>query len=253
MSTAFDAAHYRQAYPDGYADHFWHIARDRIVTDAVRKTSAAGSTCLEIGCGRGRFVAALRAKGFDAHGVELGKPEVLGEAMPFVQTGTSFADLPADTRADVTCVLLLDVIEHIEDAPEFLRLVSSSFPKLATLIVTVPARPEIRSNYDDYYGHYRRYTMEGLRAELRSAGFRVAEARYAFRVLYLAALGLRLIGATRAVVHKAPRFGLLHKAAALALRVETLVLPKGLFGSSLLSVAVPDRTGQYVVAPRGAG
>jgi hypothetical protein len=241
VSTAFDAAHYRQAYPDGYADHYWHIARDGIVLDALRARVPAGATCLEIGCGRGHFVPVLRGRGYDAHGVELGTPEVLREAAPYVRTGVSFADLPAAMRQGVSCVLLLDVIEHLADAPTFLAEVRASFPNLATLVVTVPARPEIWSNYDDHYGHFRRYTVRTLGDELRRGGFCVGDMRYAFRSLYLAALALRCLGAGRGVVHEAPRAGGLHRAIARALLIETRLLPRSLPGSSLVSVAEPAR------------
>jgi SAM-dependent methyltransferase len=212
-----------------------------MVIDAVRRFVGAGAVCMEIGCGRGHFVTALRGRGFEAYGVELGEPVILGDAVPFVRAGTSFADLPESNRNQVTCVLLLDVIEHIADAQQFLRQVAASFPNLELLVVTVPARPEIWSNYDDYYGHFRRYTIQDLRATVDGAGFRVVKMRYAFRMLYLAALFLRLLGSKRSVVQATPKFPLVHKAIALALRIETSVLPNNLIGSSLLCVATPER------------
>ena len=237
MTTAFESSEYDLAYPDGYTEHFWHLARDRILCEAMRRHVAPGSRTMEIGCGRAHFVARLREAGYAAHGVELGRPRVLAEAAPFVATGISFADLPAASRAGTACVLLLDVIEHIEDAPAFLAGVAGRFPDLETLVVTVPARPEIWSNYDGHYGHFRRYTTATLQAHVGAAGFRPLETRYFFRALYLAALALKAAGARREIVHEAPRGGPTHKAIAGALLGETWLLPWCVPGSSLLCVA----------------
>lgn len=237
MTTAFDTTNYDLAYPDGYTEHFWHIARDRILTHAIQGHVPTGAKCMEVGCGRGHFVGRLREAGYDAWGVELGQPSVLADAAPFVTTGIPFAGLPAAHRAGVECVLLLDVIEHIEDAPAFLRGVIESFPDLETLVVTVPARPEIWSNYDDHYSHFRRYTIPSMREHAIAAGFRPIDTRYFFRSLYLAALGLRLIGTRREVVHEAPAGGPLHKLIAGFLLSETALLPRFVPGSSLLCVA----------------
>jgi hypothetical protein len=241
MSSAFELDLYQQAYPDGYAKHYWHIARDRLVLDAVRRSTTAGSKCMEIGCGRGHFVTALREAGFDARGVELGRPDVFATAAPFVRTGVSVAGLPAAERDDVNCVLLLDVIEHIEDAVGFLREVRASFHGLTSLVVTAPARPEIWSNYDEHYGHFRRYTSDSLRREISDAGFQVVDVRYFFRALYLAALALARLGTKRGVVQATPRVAGVHRTIASALLLETALLPKGVYGSSLLGVAAAGR------------
>jgi len=240
MSTVFDDEHFRQAYPDGYADHYWHVARDRIVIDAVRSVVPAGATCLEIGCGRGHFVAALKDSGYDARGVELGRPRLLPEAASLVETGQSFADLSVESRRKTKCVLLLDVIEHLSDPSRFLRDVRASFPNLAAAVLTVPARREIWSNYDDHYGHFRRYTIDTLRGEAQAAGLHLVGAHYAFRALYLAALGLRWLGIERGVVQQAPGNRALHRLIGEAFVLETRLLPKRVPGSSLIGIAVPQ-------------
>ena len=71
-------------------------------------------------------------------------------------------DLPEEERRGVTTLLVLDVIEHLEDPIAFLREVLSSFPDVSSLIVTVPAREELWSAFDDFYGHHRRYTLRDI-------------------------------------------------------------------------------------------
>jgi hypothetical protein len=238
-TTAFDAISYDACYPDGYTAHYWHVARDRHVLAAVQSAVKPGNVCLEIGCGRGHMIGNLRHAGYDAWGVELGRPSVLPQSAAYVETGRPFQDLAASVRAKVQCVLLLDVIEHIEDAPAFLRDVRAAFPALEALVVAVPARSEIWSNYDTYYGHFRRYDRPMLHAHLSDGGFQSIKMTYLFRALYLAALGLRALGRERAVLHQAPAQPTLHRMIAAVLNAESWVLPAGVAGSSVLSVARP--------------
>lgn len=238
--NAFVDADYALAYPDGYKHHYWYVVRDQVVLEALRKSCASGAKCMDIGCGRGHFVGVLRAHGFDAGGVELGQPAVLEEAAPFVRTGIGFQDLSALERQNVTCVLLLDVIEHLPDPVAFLRDVRHSFPDLKSLIVTVPARQEIWSNYDERYGHFKRYSFGLAQKEIEQAGFRVGSMRYFFRTLYLAALLKKLFGSKREVVHAAPRRLKWHRWLGNIFWMETKLAPEWIFGSSLLVTATAD-------------
>src|ERR1700759_4733422 len=66
--TAFSGAEYDAAYPDGYEDHFWHLARVNIILDALQRYVAGGAVVLEVGCGRGLYVAKAGEAGFFAVG-----------------------------------------------------------------------------------------------------------------------------------------------------------------------------------------
>jgi len=64
-------------------------------------------------------------------------------------------------------ILLMDVLEHIEDAPEFLR--RSIRPLLApgaVVVASVPAHPRLFAAHDTELGHFRRYVPRDLVAEL---------------------------------------------------------------------------------------
>ena len=51
------------------------------------------------------------------------------------------------------------------------------------VLITVPARQEVWSNYDEYYGHYRRYDLAKLRATITSIGFIPSELGYLYGLL----------------------------------------------------------------------
>jgi hypothetical protein len=83
------------------------------------------------------------------------------------------------------------VIEHLPEPVAFLRKVREALPALEGLLVTVPARQELWSEWDRHYGHFRRYDLASLRATLDTAGFKPLFAGYFFHSLYLPAFLLR--------------------------------------------------------------
>jgi hypothetical protein len=168
---------------------------------------------------------------------------------PHVQTGMSYAELPIQFRQEITAILLLDVIEHIERPERFLADIAEAFPNCRCFIVSVPARQEIWSNYDRHYGHYRRYDRELLAATLREGGLRTKSQRYLFRPLYLAALMLTLLRRPRSVVLSAPRQAKRDRWLANALYgIEKALRPLAVVpGSSLLAIATVARVPQFPV------
>ena len=84
------------------------------------------------------------------------------------RTATDARQLEVAQRNEVRTILLLDVIEHLEDPVAFLAELRSHFPALRHLLLTVPARQELFSNYDEFNGHFRRYDPALLRELLVS-------------------------------------------------------------------------------------
>jgi SAM-dependent methyltransferase len=76
-------------------------------------------------------------------------------------------------------VILINVLEHIEDDDGALRELAGSLLKPAGRIVLwVPAFPFLFSDFDRRIGHYRRYSLPGLRKQLADAGYDVQDIRY---------------------------------------------------------------------------
>jgi SAM-dependent methyltransferase len=182
-------------------------ARGGIVRDFTRAFCKKGDTILEIGAGLGHYVRLLRAGGFDAYGCDLGNPPVHEEVRAFVFRQTGFAGLDADLRARVSAVLLLDVIEHVEQSADFIASVLRSLPAVRWLIITVPARQELWSNYDGYFRHLRRYDMRKPRELARDSRLSVSAWSYFFHALYVPAWILKRAG----TIFAAPKSPWLHK------------------------------------------
>ena len=238
--SAFTDAQYDHVYPKGIEHHFWCIARDAIISDMVRsieeRDGARVGRMLEIGCGRGMVVAHLRGEHRDCYGVELSPVTVPKELEGHVWSGTDCRDLPQAFRAGVYLVMLLEVIEHIEDSTRFLADIRDAFPNCRWLIVSVPARRELWSNFDEQYGHFRRYDIAMLRAELERAGAEHVWSRYRFILLYPLLYLMARSGVARPLSNSVPTLRLLHRIVAALIRRETWIFPRWAYGASIYAI-----------------
>lgn len=121
---------------------------------------------LEVGAGEGANIGTLMAVG--AGSILCAEPDPtlfsrLQAAVASVdpaQQVTAFhgtlADLPAARRFNT--ILYIDVLEHIRDEAEELKLVAERLSVGGHLLVVAPAHPWLFSAFDRAVGHYRRYS-----------------------------------------------------------------------------------------------
>lgn len=228
-ATKYSQALFSDNYPPGVENHYWSRARNWVLHRTLRTAERKGirnpsAGIIEIGCGPGVVVDYLFQRGFPIRGVELGTPQPIQRVSERITTGISAQELPENERRAVDTIMLLDVIEHIEDDREFLRTIRSAFSNCRCIIVTVPARPEAWSEWDEYYGHFRRYSPETLLKTLSAIGGCVY-VRYFFRSLYLVARLISASGRARSVQMSSPHNLLLHRTVAAFLKAETLLTP----------------------------
>ena len=95
-----------------------------------------GSPVLDIGCGPGHFVRAVKEAGYDAYGLDVAEPVValLRQGGLPVWHGT-IDTVPAGWVDPVVCTTFF-VLHHVPDPVAFLRAIRDRFPR-ATLIVAV--------------------------------------------------------------------------------------------------------------------
>ena len=234
--THFCADQFSDAYPPGIEQQYWHVARNRILEKHLR--ALPGRRVLDVGCGRGILVEYLVARGMDAFGVERSPITVPGSLEGRLFDSVEADSLAASFRESVDTLVLGDVIEHLPDPHGFLKSLLRAFPRVNALVITVPARREVWSNYDKYYGHYRRYDLATLRDTVTQIGFRPVELGYLFRFLYPPALVLRTLGIARPVSLAAPRRPSVHRAIAAAIQAEYVLCPRWVPGTSAICVAV---------------
>lgn len=241
MQQTFSEDEYLLAYPEGIDAHFWNRTRNDRLKSALSAVAPEDGLILDVGCGMGVATRYLRQHGYDCHGVELGQAPLPPDLADYVQTGTDVADLDSSFRERVKVLLLLDVLEHLDDRVAFLQRLAQLFPQAGKLVVTVPARMEIWSNYDDFWHHRLRYNCEGLGAELEAAGYHVQSVGYFFHLVYLVARLMSALGMQRSTGFEAPSRNLLTRTLHGLLScygwIENRVLPGKLPGSSILAIA----------------
>jgi hypothetical protein len=238
QQSQYSESQFLENYPEGIESHFWHLARNRLITTTLHRALPAAGRILDIGCGPAIVLRHLRKEGFDCWGCDLGAPPLPESLRSFVYAEQDCFQLDPEIRRGIDALLLLDVLEHIEGDAQFLRMLVEGFPNRRALIITVPARSELWSNYDEHYGHFRRYDRSGLASVLDEAGLTLVSSRYFFHELYFPALFGRMRG-HREVRLQAPTKRGLHRLAARVSGVCTSILPPGLPGMSLIAVAKP--------------
>lgn len=225
-------------YPDGIGHHYWTHARNALVRSLVNGY-ANGARVLEIGCGRGVVCASLLEHGIDCEGIDLEAHRPIDDrAAPRIRTGVDLFDQDPDWLGGFDAAMMLDVLEHIADPAGFLTRVRGVMPELRTIIVTLPARMELWSNFDTFCGHYRRYDEGSLRALARGAELELVRWGYAFRPMYVMGRLLLMSGRNRSTTIDAPSPMMrpVHGALSALLTLERGVLPDDWKGSTIYGV-----------------
>ena len=128
---------------------------------------------LEIGCGKGDVSAHL-AERHGWSGVAIDSSDAA-----IAQASARLARHPqvtvrrqalADARGSFACILMWDVLEHIDDDRGALRADEALLAPGGALLLAVPSNPREWRWDDDFYGHVRRYTEGDLRAKIADAG-----------------------------------------------------------------------------------
>jgi SAM-dependent methyltransferase len=136
---------------------------------------------LDVGCGDGSFLSALRTFGAEIE-VEGLEPDPVLAARGSWRSSIRVESLTARFEAPVAydLIVMLDVLEHIEDDAGALRAVQAALRPGGSLLLTVPALTWLWSRHDEANQHFRRYEPNSLRHELQTAGFAVEELRFFF-------------------------------------------------------------------------
>ena len=143
-----------------------------------------GERVLDLGCGAGRFVAALRQAGADPVGVE-----IAGAALERARAVAPGADLrlleddgsiPLE-HGSVDLVWCSEVLEHVADGAHLLQEARRVLRPGGRILVTVPYHGRVQAaliallrfdaHFDPQGQHLRFFTRASLGASLLAAGF----------------------------------------------------------------------------------
>lgn len=247
MAEEYSQAEYQAGYPTGIEKHFWNVARNKLIYKLVAERVSPEDLIIDLGCGPGIVTEYLCEKGYNCRGIEKGWAPVKNKLATLIDTNTELFDLPLERKAKIKLVLLLDVIEHMEERQSFIAKIRNQLPNCEHLIITVPARKELWTAFDDYWGHYLRYDRPTLAAELEASGFKVINNNYFFHWIYFVSLLSKWIGIKKEVEFKSPDRNILlaalHRVLAWVSQIDNSLIPGFVLGSSIVCVATTDIRG----------
>lgn len=173
-TSGFDPAFHRQL-AELESGNFWFRARNFLIVAALRKFAPAMRSFMEVGCGTGFVLSAVR-HAFPQ--VQATGSELLVEGLSHAAErlpDVSFIQMDARAipyRARFDAIGAFDVIEHIEQDESVLREMHRALQPGGILVITVPQHRWLWSRQDEYAHHVRRYTRRELLDKIRGAGFR---------------------------------------------------------------------------------
>jgi SAM-dependent methyltransferase len=150
--------------------------------------------------------------------------------------------LPTQERADHSCLVSYNVLEHIEDHVGALRSMARLVRTGGYIVLVCPAFPFAMSPVDIATGHVRRYTKRSMRRALTDAGLQVVSVRYAN------SLGLICYYAFTSLLRKQPSTGgtmtFYDRLVVPVVKFIERLLGHPPFGQSVVAVAqVPESSG----------
>jgi SAM-dependent methyltransferase len=144
---------------------------------ALLASAGPSGRLLDVGAGRGRFVAEARAAGWDADGIEPSLRGVEGArtlGIELARAGIDDADVPAGSLDAAT---LWHVLEHLDAPGPALERVAGWLRPGGLLLVGVPNLGSVQARLGgarwyhlDVPRHRTHFTVDGLHALLRASG-----------------------------------------------------------------------------------
>jgi len=145
--------------------HPWWHARARLAVALLQRFETPQSArILDVGCGWGSNLVALEKTGYEVVGLDISRQalERLDQPSRRLIECDITKPLPHDAE-EYDVALALDVIEHLDDDAAAVKILGRLVKPGGLVIVSVPALPDLYSDYDKVQGHRQRYLPETLR------------------------------------------------------------------------------------------
>lgn len=173
---AWQLERWKDGIPKGYSK-FVLKSYEKYALKILQQRLQKGAPVLDIGCGSGRFLAALRDAGFQPLGLDIaGEPIKVLSNLGFTVAQNTITNYPK-TWPKPEAITAFEVLEHLPNPVEFLHTISTSFPSaLLQISVPSPTRWQLwrgRREPEDYPpNHLTRWNEKSLRYALSKAGYK---------------------------------------------------------------------------------
>ncbi len=172
-----------------FSPHFQKYA-NALAAELTHRYGLQGKRIVEIGCGRGDFLASLCQGGRNiGFGFDLSYPPDEPPATRSISiSSSSYGDAQSSLAADLVC--MRHVLEHVAQPTEFMKGVRSTLNDGVPIYIEVPdVLYTLRDGgvWDLVYEHCSYFSKSSLQSVLQLAGFRVTLVRQVFDGQFLAA------------------------------------------------------------------
>jgi len=224
--------------------HFWMVWRTRAFLNQLRSLAIPTDTplaALEIGAGHGILRKMLEASTqWTVDAADLNADALFRCKPGRGRTALyNIHDRDPKLAGRYDAVILFDVIEHIENPPEFLRSAIFHLKPGGYVFINVPALQSLYCQFDVVVGHYRRYDKPMLEAHLAAAGVRKLDDRYWGMTMVPVLVLRKLLMAMRGDRPESKSV------------LQQGVLPPGKFADAVLQAVMQAETGLIGNAPIG--
>jgi SAM-dependent methyltransferase len=155
--------------------HPWWQARSELVQKLLARLGVRPpARVLDAGCGWGTTLKALEEHGYRVVGADVSRRALERLDRPGRQLVEADLTRPVPERSGTfDAVLALDVIEHLDDDRAAIAQIARLVRPGGVAVLSVPALPEMYTEFDAVQGHRRRYLPETLRAAFDGSGLHV--------------------------------------------------------------------------------
>jgi len=161
------------------SSYWWHVAKQRLATSLLSTYVRTPASIVEGGIGAGGNLLYWQSMGYEVHGLDIMEESVYNarqRGIASVHQHDLHEPWPVENNS-AQAVVLLDVLEHLQDPVVALRHAANALSDDGKIIFTVPAHPWLFNEWDERLGHYRRYTSEMMRSQVKQAGLRLVKMR----------------------------------------------------------------------------
>jgi len=156
--------------------NFWFENRNSLIVYVLKKYFYQAQSLLEIGCGNGFVLEAVKAAVPD---LKVYGSDLFIDALQIASRnihGIDFYQMNSEIipmEEDVDLIAAFDVLEHIQRDSVVLAEMFRAVKKGGGIILTVPQHPFLWSYNDTVSCHVRRYTRKELKQKVEIAGFNI--------------------------------------------------------------------------------
>lgn len=238
---------------------FWFTNRNRLIVHYLKKYFPDMESYLEIGCGTGFVLKAVR-EAFPR--CRVSGSELFEEGLVYARERVPDANLIQLDAVNMTaceqydCFGAFDVLEHIQEDEKVMKNLCAALSCNGQTggrggVITVPQHMFMWSAEDDYACHVRRYSQKELRRKLEASGFKVVRMTGFVSLLFPFMMASRLLkkrkntppgGKDSPEAHAGDELHLpswLNAMFSLVMKIEFLLIRLGVsfpFGGSILAV-----------------